>query len=492
MIRLVQLTVLALSITVDLVAQNVLVQPYIQPGDGADSMSVIWMTDQTPGDFIVEYSAKNLPARTVKPELVALDFTISKRQAAAKADDESHGKAAVSDAIPEKEQHYLKYTALLSGLPGDSMIDYRVKLGSNLVREGAFASHAGPDQPVRCVMVGDLAKGNVDQNAIAYQISRVQPQFLVALGDVVYPTGRVSQYMDHFWSTYNQPATTSAATGAPLMASVLFHTVLGNHDVDTHNLADTPDVLGAYHFFRAPTNGPGEGPWSTPLGTGPGATVFRSAVGSSYPALGVYSFENGPAHFLVLDNSGYANLDAPRLREWMERDLGNSRAPWKFVCCHAPAFHSSREHYTDQKMRLLVPLFESCGVDIVFSGHVHNYQRSVPVHFQPDAPMRIAGGLVNGVFKLDKTFDGVGNTHADGVVHIVSGGGGGTLYKGDLAQNAVYFAAKHPGNWSPYTAKFISDRHSFTVLDLTASRLELRAIDATGEEIDRIVMTKQK
>jgi len=141
-------------------------------------------------------------------------------------------------------------------------------------------------------------------------------------------------------------------------------------------------------------------------------------------------------------------------------------------------------------MRLLAPLFESCGVDIVFAGHVHNYQRSVPLRFTPASPKRLPGGYVNGEFKLDTAFDGAGNTKANGVIHVVTGGGGGTLYKGDLQKNAAYFQEKNPGNWVPFTAKFVADRHSFSLVDLTPERLQFRALDANGEEIDRFTLTK--
>jgi len=468
-------------------AQTVLVQPYIQPGDVPNSMTVIWLTDQTPGDFTVEYGPKNFPVRGSKPERVALDFGIAKGKDAAPANDEPKEQDV---AVPEREQHYFRYSATLPGLPADNVVDYSVKLAGEVVRHASFETRASATKPIRFVMVGDLANGKEQQNAVAFEISRVQPQFLVMLGDIVYPTGRVSQYMHHFWRTYNQPQTASTATGAPLMASVPFYAALGNHDVDLHKLADFPDALGAYYFFRAMINGPGEGPWNTPIGKGPEATAFRAAVGASFPALGAYSFDNGPGHFVVLDNSGYANLESPAVREWIERDLRGSKARWKFVCYHAPMFHSAREHYSEQKMRLLAPLLESCGVDIAFAGHVHNYQRSVPMRFTPNPPKRLPNGLVNGEFKLDTKFDGVTHTQPDGVIHIVSGGGGGTLYKGDLNKNSEYFKAQPPGNWAPYTAKFVADRHSFTVIDLTTDRLALRALDASGNEIDRIEITK--
>ncbi|MGN6553952.1 MAG: metallophosphoesterase [Verrucomicrobiota bacterium] len=470
-------------------AQTILVQPYVQPGNSSarhesDAKSIQWLTDQTPGDFTVEYTLPDHSVRTAKPERVTLDF--QPVNAPAKPDSNTEAKPA---RPPEPSQHYFKYNATLAGLPFDSTVQYRVKMGSQLVREAAFATCASSNHPVRFVMVGDLADGRAAQNAVAFQISRAQPQFLVALGDIVYPEGRVSQYMDHFWRTYNQPKSTGPETGAPLMASVPFHAVLGNHDVDRHNLATTPDALGVYYFFNAPNPGSGDGPWNTPIGNGPEAAAFRTAVGASYPALGVYSFDNGPAHFLILDDSGYVNLESPALRAWIESDLRGSRAPWKFVCVHAPLFHSSREHYTEQKTRLLAPLLQTCGVDVVFAGHVHNYQRSRPFRFEPNPPRRLPGGYVNGDFQLDTKFDGQTNTHADGVIHIVSGGGGASLYSVDFEKTVAALRKDHPDNYAPFTAKYIGE-HSFSLVEVTPVMFTLRQISVSGKEIDRFTITK--
>jgi len=477
-------------------AQSILVQPYVQPGasgtlTGTDDKRLMWMTDQIAGEFKVEFAAQGSPPRTVQAKRVSLDFAPAKPKADAKTDVKTDTKDdEKSKSIPERSQHYFKYTAQLDGLPFDSVITYRVKLGDAIVREGAFPTRATATKPVRFIMVGDLADGKGDQNAIAYQISLVKPQFLVALGDIVYPSGRVNQYMDHFWPTYNQPSAAGAATGVPLMASVPFYAVMGNHDAASAKLENWPDGLGAYHFFHAPENGPGEGPWSTQIGSGAPAKAFRASVGSSYPALSQYSFDCGPAHFMILDNSGASTQDSPKLREWIERDLRGSKARWKFVCFHAPMFHSSREHYTEQRTRLFSPLFEACGVDVVFAGHVHNYQRSKPMRFSNPVSNRILGGLVNGDYKLDENFDGITRTRPDGIIHIVEGGGGAKLYRGELEKNKEFFAKQPAGNWAPYTTKFIADQHSFTVVDLTPQRLELRALNSSGGELDRIVIDK--
>jgi hypothetical protein len=39
-------------------------------------------------------------------------------------------------------------------------------------------------------------------------------------------------------------------------------------------------------------------------------------------------------------------------------------------------FNSSRTHFEEQQMRLMSEIFERNKVDIVFTGHVHNYQRT--------------------------------------------------------------------------------------------------------------------
>lgn len=498
---------LLLAFPAALPAQTILVQPYLQPGNGStltsnDVKVIAWLTDQKLGKFTVEFGPKDAPTRTVQPERTALDFKaarsfrpfLSKPDAATPTTPAPATDAAKEryPSIAEREQHYFKYWVTLPALPFDTEIAYRVLLGTNVIRAGTFPTRASATQPIRFVMVGDLAQGKSSQNAIAWQISQVKPHFLVALGDLVYPSGRVSQYLNHFWPTYNQPATAGPKTGAPLMASIPIYPALGNHDAESAKLPDTPDAFGAYHFFFPPQNGPGPGPWNTPLGKDPATTnTFLLTARASYPHLGFYSFDNGPAHFLILDSAKYVNYENPRLLDWIERDLRATKAPWKFVCFHVPAFEATKNHYTEQRMRLLHPLFERTGVDIVWAGHVHNYQRSHPLRFRPTTPKPTSAGLVNGDFNLDPVFDGVSHTRARGIIHMVCGGGGASLYAGGPEKNAEEFAKKYgPNNWAPFTARFFDKKHSFAVVDLTPARLQLRALDLDGTEVDRAVITK--
>ena len=62
-------------------AQEILVQPYVQPGDGrflqgTDVKVISWMTDQKPGEFVVEFQSPGGPVRTAQPVRMALDFAV--------------------------------------------------------------------------------------------------------------------------------------------------------------------------------------------------------------------------------------------------------------------------------------------------------------------------------------------------------------------------------------------------------------------------------
>jgi hypothetical protein len=140
-------------------------------------------------------------------------------------------------------------------------------------------------------------------------------------------------------------------------------------------------------------------------------------------------------------------------------------------------------------MRLLEPLFEQCGVDVVFTGHVHNYQRSKPLYFVPADPAPAERGVVRGTFKLDEKFDGKTHTVADGVIHVVSGGGGAQLYTMGRKESPEIPVAD-PDTDTTFTANYIADRHSFSLVTIDGDEFVLCQIDENGTEIDRMKLTK--
>src|SRR6266436_7934177 len=71
----------------------------------------------------------------------------------------------------------------------------------------------------------------------------------------------------------------------------------------------------------------------------------------------------------------------PQQLEWLGRELEASQAPWKIGFFHHPIYSSGRRHGSEVDLRALVePLFIRYGVNVVFSGHEHLYERMKPQH----------------------------------------------------------------------------------------------------------------
>ncbi|UCE74107.1 MAG: metallophosphoesterase, partial [Methanomassiliicoccales archaeon] len=90
-----------------------------------------------------------------------------------------------------------------------------------------------------------------------------------------------------------------------------------------------------------------------------------------------FSFDYGNAHFIVLNTEDTNN--ASQL-SWLESDLQNASSEWIFVNFHRPPY-SSGGHGSELEARTnFVPLFRDYGVDMVFTGHNHFYQRTYPLN----------------------------------------------------------------------------------------------------------------
>jgi hypothetical protein len=321
-------------------------------------------------------------------------------------------------------------------------------------------------------------------------------------GDNVYESGLDEEYQRYFFPIYNADVA-SPSVGAPLLRSVPFYTVIANHDVhakgpDGHPIADfdrDPDALAYFTNLHLPLNGPASPPQPPPTRGDPARVGdFLQSAGARFPRMSNYSFDYGDAHFLCLDSNVYVDPTDPAWHSYIEADLGGTDARWKFVVYHHPAFNVGQEHYTEQHMRVLSPLFELHGVDIVLSGHEHTYQRTRPLRFTPAGP----GGApdrsgndrrVPGIFRVDDRFDGAAATRADGIQYITTGAGGKQLYDAGYTDAPAQWLHDDDGRVA-YVARMVSDRHSFTVFDIDESGLLMTQIDQWGQEIDRIRITK--
>ena len=279
-----------------------------------------------------------------------------------------------------------------------------------------------------------------------------------------------------------------------MLRNLIYYIVDGNHDlgstgVSANLLADNAaprfagnldggDALAFYNSLYYPLNGPTgfdiENTWnvttSIPNGlyfsyqgqtyTSPNAlAAFRASTtvntGNAAVAqidhMGNYSFDYGNAHFLYLDANphlfngllpgGTVDTTAPpkfpayptALANWVINDLDSTTQLWKIVVYHQPAFSSGDATLLNSQMRAVAKILEDHGVNAVFNGHEHNYQRTLPLRAtsQTAAP----AGTVSGTpaVYIDQTYDGVSQTVPDGVIYIVEGAGGNRDFDGDLA-----------------------------------------------------------
>jgi hypothetical protein len=155
-----------------------------------------------------------------------------------------------------------------------------------------------------------------------------------------------------------------------------------------------------------------------------------------------YSFDYGNAHFVFLDANPHLfdNLlpgdatyqSAPAfpftpypstLRNWLIHDLDSSKQTWKVVVFHQPSFSSGNATLRNDQMRTIAKFLEDHGVNMVFNGHEHNYQRTLPLRALPSVTQAPSSSGPDAV-AIDTAFDGVHNTVPDGVLYLVEGAGG--------------------------------------------------------------------
>jgi hypothetical protein len=320
-----------------------------------------------------------------------------------------------------------------------------------------------------------------------------QSDFILNTGDNVYNEGTEDNYRDFFFPVYNSDQD-SNETGAPIIRSQLFFPADGNHDlgstgVSANLLADNSaplfsgnlsggDALSYFNDFYFPQNGPKgfdiQNDWnvttSVPTGftftyqgqsfTSPAAiTAFRNSTKvdtGKGPSVQIdhqsnFSFDYGNAHILFLDaNPHLFNDNSPggnafntppptfvayptALGQWVINDLDSSKQPWKIVVYHQPAFTSGDATIVNNQMRAVAKLLEDHGVNIVFNGHDHNYQRSLPIRATArtaSTPTTLAGSPA---VYVDQKFNGISDTVPDGVLYLIEGAGGNRDFDGDYA-----------------------------------------------------------
>lgn len=194
------------------------------------------------------------------------------------------------------------------------------------------------------IIFGDSGTGDTDQVALARVMEQYPVDALLHTGDVAYSEASEENLMKYFYAIYE-----------PILSHTPFYPSPGNHDYASDNLA----------------------PYLARFGKPP-----------------YYSFDAGPIHFVALDT----NVDMVKsgMVKWLKADLKKASRKWIVAYFHHPPFSSGTVHGSSKEVRdVLVPIFTAYHVQVVFSGHEHNYERMKPMN---------------------------------GTTYVVTGGGSGNLY----------------------------------------------------------------
>lgn len=455
-----------------------LVKPYLQLGKHfsllADcSLNLIWHSCLGGRDWSVRWSSSSKP------------------QCWKNAESLKRKKIQVR-GIARHWQYRYNFTGLL---PGERFV-YEVYNRGNLVFSAQALAPRPPTQSCRIAVLGDMADGSSSQKDIARQLYASDPDFLVLAGDLVYDHGRVSEYLRHFFPVYNEDSC-DRAEGVPLLRSRVAVAVAGNHDVGTPKQVEAPsahrmpDLGGFFLFWESPDTGFQFAARKILQGKERVRKSLVSLFGKYFTRNTNFSFDVGASHWLVLDGNKYMDWSDEALLEWVKSDLAQAHAAcWKCVCFHQPPFNSDYKYHGDHRLRRLAPIFEEYGVDVVFSGHCHFYERTFPLRYSLIAGSgcskakakgrdEVVVEQVPGVLTIDKNFADAGG-RPDGVIYVVTGAGG-----------RIIDSLHAPVQASEFTHKLVADRCSFSLLELDSQKFHFRQIDVNGLEIDSFLLSKR-
>ena len=268
-----------------------------------------------------------------------------------------------------------------------------------LVSVGVLAQPAVslPNRPgsLKFAVIGDNGTGERPQYEVGQQMANARATFafdlVIMLGDNMYGGQRPADFVRKFEQPY-----------APLLAAgVKFQASLGNHD-RVENVSYQPFNMNGQRY---------------------------------------YSYVRNNVRFLALDTT---LMDAKQIA-WIEATLQDAREEWKICYFHHPLYSNAERHGASVELRLqLEPIFNRRGVDVVFSGHDHVYERLKP---------------------------------QKGIAYFVSGAAG-QLRRGNMSP-------------SEQTAAYFDQDQSFMLVEIAAAELSFQAISRTGKIVDSGVIRNE-
>jgi 3',5'-cyclic AMP phosphodiesterase CpdA len=241
---------------------------------------------------------------------------------------------------------------------------------------------------VKFAVIGDTGTGGRQQFEVGQQMAAARAHFpfelVIMLGDNMYGRQQPQDFVDKFERPY----------AALLQAGVQFYASLGNHDNQNNRF---------YKNFNM--------------------------TGERY-----YTFARRNVRFFVLDS----NQMDPQQLAWLDGALANAREPWKICFFHHPIYSDGGRHGSDVALRVVLePILIRHGVNVVFAGHDHIYER-----FNPQR----------------------------GITHFVQGASG-ELRRGDVRPSSG-------------AAAYFDQDQSFMLVEIDGDEMLFQAISRSGTVVD--------
>jgi predicted phosphodiesterase len=266
---------------------------------------------------------------------------------------------------------------------------------SAIVPAAQHAALPGRADSLKFAVIGDTGTGGKPEYDIGQQMATAHGTFpfemVLMLGDNMYGQQQPQDFVEKFERPF-----------APLLqAGVRFYATLGNHDNQNNRFYKGFNMSGARYF-----------------------TFTRKNV-----------------RFFVLDT----NMLDPAQRAWFEDALKQSHDEWKICYFHHPLYSDGGRHGSDVSLRVaLEPLLIEYGVNVVFSGHDHVYERLKP---------------------------------QKGVAYFVAGSGG-ELRRGDVQPSTM-------------TAAYFDQDQAFMLVEIEGDELFFQAVARTGANVDAGMIRRQ-
>lgn len=348
-----------------------------------DSLWISWIT----GEFQIGADIKPL-----NPESVASVVEYGKVKSLKKQTQKAEGYSLIYNQLyPFKGlQNYTSgiiHHVQLTGLSPDSVYYYRCGDPSTGEMSDVFRFKtmpvSGPKNYPKIGIVGDLGLTYNSTSTVSHLIKN-NPDLMLLVGDATYanlyltngtssdcyscsfantPIHETYQPRWDYWGRYMQRFTSKV----PIMA------IEGNHEIEAQAESTTFAAYNARFAFPSKESGSN-------------STMY-------------YSFNAGGIHFLML--GGYTPYDKSSDQyKWLQRDLANvdrEVTPWLVGVWHPPWYNTYVSHYKEVEcMRVAMEeLLYNAGVDVIFNGHVHAYERSNRVYnytLDPCGPVHITVG----------------------------------------------------------------------------------------------------